>query len=229
MFKSPIAPLPRRYENELMDDLSIQDNRIDDALDELHIINKFLGGASTTRKALKAFFKTKQTLSILDVGAGGADLFRNDNYRTTVTAVDINHRACQYIAANDISVVCGNAMMLPFKDKSFDLVHVSLFLHHFTENEIRHMLKSFGRIAKRGIVINDLRRSRFAYWGIKFLTLIFSRSILVKHDGPLSVLRGFSGKEIMSLLKETECPFELRRTWAFRWLAVIHLPDTGER
>lgn len=216
--------LARRYDPEIMDDFSITDERIDQALAELKIINSFLGGASTTRKGLRLSEHTGRNgklISILDVGAGGADVFHGDGH--AITVLDKNPRSCAYLRQHtDFSVVCGDAMTLPFKEKSFDSVHVSLFLHHFNESEIVSLLTAFRRLSKRSIIINDLRRTRLAYLGISVLTKLFSKSSMVRHDGPLSVLRGFSKHELTGILRRAGfVEFILKRTWAFRWLVVI--------
>jgi 2-polyprenyl-3-methyl-5-hydroxy-6-metoxy-1,4-benzoquinol methylase len=218
--------LNRRYDVEIMDDFSIQDKRIDDALDELKIINTFLGGKRTTRKAFALIRKKKNLFSpftVLDVGAGGADVF--DNEKNTITALDKNHRSCFYLQQHThISVVCGDAMMLPFKEKSFDIVHASLFLHHFTEQDVVLLLQSFQKISNHAVIVNDLRRSIWAYLGIIFVTKLFSRSAMVKHDGPLSVLRGFTKSEMLTIFRHAGIQrFVLKRTWAFRWLAIIYV------
>ena len=57
-----------------MDDFSIQDERIDEALSELKIINKYLGGISTTKSALSYFIQSQNDeLKILDIGSGSSD------------------------------------------------------------------------------------------------------------------------------------------------------------
>lgn len=219
--------LKRRYDPEIMDDVSIQDERMDDALRELRHVNTFLGGRAATQAGLLILRNTlnlHHELSLLDIGAGGADVF-DDLARLNVTACDRNPRVCEYLRSRvPYSVVCGDARRLAFEERSFDVVHTSLFLHHLDETEIRQVLTSCLRIARHGIIINDLRRSVFAYAGIRALTMLFSKSAMVKHDAPLSVLRGFSRKELKSLL--TECgvtKYSLRRKWAFRWLVVIRL------
>ena len=220
--------LKRRYDAELMDDFSIQDERIDEALRELKFINIFLGGKATTAEGFRILRKREdvfRTWKVLDVGAGGADVFDSSTENLTIVALDRNPRTCAYIEKKSAStVVCGDARQLPFEPKSFDVVHASLFLHHFTEKEIVNLLRSFVEVSKRGIIINDLRRSILALAGIKILTMLFSKSKFVKNDGPLSVLRGFSKKDLQSILNQ--CDFKryvLKRTWAFRWLVVIDL------
>ncbi len=220
--------LRRRHDPEIMDDFSIQDMRIDDALLELKIVNRFLGGKATTRKGFSILRSKKgldHSLSVLDAGSGGADVFETEKDRYSIIALDKNPRTCSYLHDHSpYQVVCGDAMDIPFKPRSFDVVHVSLFLHHFTEKEIVALLLSFSKTARHGIIVNDLQRSILAFIGIKILTALFSRSAMVKNDGPLSVLRGFTKKELLTLLKECGFTrFTITWKWAFRWLIVIEL------
>ncbi len=220
--------MQRKNDPEIMDDFSIRDDRIDQALRELKTINILLGGRGTTRKGFRLLTKKKSLsgrLTVLDAGAGGADVFGDGDEPYTVTALDRNPRACSFLLEHtQHSVVCGDAMEIPFKEKSFDIVHVSLFLHHFREEEIVHLMQSFMRVARRGIIINDLRRSALALFGIKILTILFSRSGMVQHDAPLSVQRGFTRSELLHILALCSIKqFTIQRTWAFRWLVVVEL------
>jgi len=99
-----------------------------------------------------------------------------------------------------------------------------LFLHHFDNESLKNILRNFFEVAKQGIVINDLRRSLLAFLGIKILTLIFSRSELVKSDAPTSVRKGFVKSELTDLLEEMHFSnYEIGRKWAFRWLITAYL------
>ena len=218
--------LKRSYDPEIMDDFSIQDERVDSALEELRLVNTFLGGRSATQKGLRLIrdeLGPHHPMSVLDVGTGGADVFDDSARPLDITVLDRNPRVCRYLSRSGrYSVICGDALHLSFRERSFDVVHASLFLHHFREEEIRQMLSSCLRISRRGIIINDLRRSVFAYAGIKVLTALFSKSDMVKHDGPLSVRRGFSRNELQALLADCGVTrYSLQRRWAFRWLIVI--------
>ena len=54
------------------------------------------------------------------------------------------------------------------------------------------------------------------------LTRLFSRSYLVKHDAPLSVLRGFKKKELEELLNKAGIlNYTIHWKWAFRWLVIV--------
>jgi len=222
--------LSRSYEQELMDDFSIEDQRIDRALQELAVINKWLGGHATSLKGVALISQNsdfKNSPTFLDVGSGGSDLVSALSFefpQAQITALDINKRACEYARQlfPHLQVVHGSVFQLPFPDKSFDIVHVSLFLHHFTEEELHRIIPALLALARHGVIINDLRRSVFAFVGISILTRLFSRSEMVRNDGPLSVRRGFSRKEISricALVPETN--ITIQRRWAFRWLVVI--------
>jgi hypothetical protein len=74
----------------------------------------------------------------------------------------------------------------------------------------------------KGFFINDLQRHPFAYHSIKILTKIFSRSYLVKNDGPISVLRGFRKNEWMQLIEKAGITkYSIYWRWAFRYLVVV--------
>jgi hypothetical protein len=106
--------------------------------------------------------------------------------------------------------------------EQFDIITATLFLHHFKEEELIQLLKTWKQQARLGIVINDLHRHPFAYYSIKALTSLFSRSAMVKFDAPLSVLRGFTRDEWLFLLKNAGISkYTLRWRWAFRWQIII--------
>ncbi len=208
-----------------MDDFSIQDERIDRALEELNIINKYLGGISTTKSALHYFIQSKkEELKVIDIGSGSSDnlLAAKSKYpNLQILSIDKNLRALSS-SKNQTKKLNSDAFKLPFKNNSCDIVHAALFLHHFSEEQIQILLKEFLRIAKKGIIINDLQRSYLALSGIKILTIFFSKSEMVKNDAPLSVKRGFIKQEILKLLSDVSVTnFVIKKRWAFRWMVVI--------
>ncbi|MCU7523347.1 MAG: methyltransferase domain-containing protein [Ignavibacteria bacterium] len=219
--------LKRSYAKEIIDDLSITDERLDLALHELQVINFFLGGNSVSRAGLSAINRActfKNTPLILDIGSGGSDLFfkmKIKGRNVEPISADMNIRACRYtkLLHPEAKVVCCDAQRLPFKVSTIDIIHASLFFHHFKEEDMAAVLRQCSLIARHGIIINDLRRSVFALIGIKILTQLFSKSRMVKNDGPLSVRRGFIKSELMAILSGIkQCRFHIRRKWAFRWL-----------
>jgi len=220
--------LKRSYEKEIMDDFSINDDRIDDALNELKLVNKFLGGINTSKAGFRFLLNHKKSdpVKVLDIGSGASDIFEALHKRfpnLNLYSLDRNERTCEFIKAEKISVpIYGDAQNPPIKKESVSVVHASLFLHHFTEDEIKDLIKSSLSIAKYGMIINDLRRSVWALMGIKLLTTLCSKSSMVKNDAPLSVKRGFIKSELIDMLKSLNIiNYKIKRKWAFRWLVVI--------
>jgi hypothetical protein len=211
-----------------MDDFSITDFRIDIALNELKLVNRFLGGVSTSKTGFEMLFYNSnyETIKVLDIGSGSSDIFQrliSKIPNLKIFSIDRNYRVCEIIKnENTAHPIFGDAIAPPVNEKSISVVHASLFLHHFNEDEIKKIIKSSLAIAEKGMVINDLRRSVWALIGIKILIYFFSKSTMVKNDAPLSVKRGFNKLELINLLEELKITnYKIKRKWAFRWLIVI--------
>lgn len=207
-------------------------------LDELERVNRLLGGISSVGKPMRRMIeeisrKREGPVRVLDVGCGSADIPRSllkwasrKKIDLQVIAVDFNGRICRVAVERkdrpELSIAQADVRRLPFAPKSFDLVTCSAFLHHFSESEIVALLKSFQELAMVGVLWSDLRRSASALLGILLLTRLFSRSEAIRHDGPLSVRKGFRNSEVRSLLREAGIlEFTLRCKWAFRFVALI--------
>jgi ubiquinone/menaquinone biosynthesis C-methylase UbiE len=224
--------LKRSFQRELMDDFYIEDKRIDEALNELKIINKFLGGINLTKHGLnrisKKYPSLEKPIKILDVGGGASDNLTSIKKQDhKIFSADMNKRINSYLkhSSKNVEIICADAFNLPFNGKAFDIVHLSLFLHHYNEVDIKTILEKCISLAKYGIIINDLRRSIFALAGIKLLTTFFSKSEFVKNDAPLSVKKSFAKNELVTILNELNLNYHIQRGWAFRWLVIIYIND----
>jgi ubiquinone/menaquinone biosynthesis C-methylase UbiE len=118
----------------------------------------------------------------------------------------------------EISVVRGDGLALPFRDRAVDLTHAALLFHHFVDRDVVWGGRELRRVARRGALVNDLHRHWFAWGAIRALTWLFARSPLIRHDAPLSVRRGFRRVEIERLLREAGWRPEIRWRWAFRYI-----------
>ena len=132
----------------------------------------------------------------------------------------------QYAETNlhntDIRFICDDYRNVFQHVKDVDIIHACLFCHHLTEVQLVDLIK-FARQNHAVLVINDLERNPLAYYSIKILTQLFSKSYLVKNDAPLSVLRGFKKKEWLSILKKAGAEkFTVINKWAFRHEVIIY-------
>lgn len=212
-----------------MDGAGAAGEDLEQALVELRWINRFMGGKRAT---LKAFGQLglKGKVEVLDVGTGAADIpvalvkwARALGVQIRVVAVDFNPAICAWAARHtaafpEIEVRQGDAFALPYAPGSFDYVHSALFLHHFPQPAAARLLQLLFGLCRRGLVINDLHRHPLSFYPVKWGTALLSRSRMVQHDGPLSVLRGFVRGELAELARQSGVPLSLQWRWAFRWV-----------
>lgn len=231
----------RTNEDELMDDFSITDTRLTSALEQLRLVNRWLGGYSTTMTAIAPFLRSRvgQTTRILDLGTGIADFpeyivrwaeAQSPVLDVKIVAVDANPVTVDYARAalkqrlpeavsTKIQVEVADALALPYADDSFDIAMGAMFLHHFAEENAIAIVQAMQRVSRHGIVINDLHRHPLAYYGIYALTHLLPASPMMQNDGPLSVLRGFQKAELAAIAQSAELQnVSLRGYFPFRWL-----------
>ena len=207
----------RRFDPEWMDRTDNTPEELDGALDDIHAVNRFLGGSKTLVEAVRPFLLAQnvgEPLSVLDVGTGGADLpldlvaeARRLGRRIRIVAIDRDQVTLDYARrktaeAPEIEVQAADAFHLPFAPGSFDLVTASMFLHHFTHDEAVRLLSSLRRIARRAVLINDLERHLVPWAFIAVVARVTRRHPMFVNDAPLSVLRGFTPAELLAAARE---------------------------
>lgn len=219
----------RTQGTEYMDEAGAAGADLERALVELRWINRFLGGTGAT---LNAFGQLglKGKVRVLDVGTGAGDIpvalvkwGRSIGVEMRVVVVDFNPAICTWARRQtapfpEIEVLRADAFALPFALGSFDYVHSALFLHHFPQPTAARLLGLLFGLCRRGLIINDLHRHPLSFYPVKWGSVLWSRSRMVQHDGPLSVLRGFVRGELAELARQSGVPLSLQWRWAFRWV-----------
>jgi 2-polyprenyl-3-methyl-5-hydroxy-6-metoxy-1,4-benzoquinol methylase len=214
----------RSFELELLDNEDI--NKLDLYLNlkELDFINRFLGGHQTILKGIKSFFKTSDSFSILEIGSGGGDNLRaiqNHFQKADLHGLDLKQDCIDFANKHSKNILFFQS---DYRDcqQEYDLIFNSLFCHHFNDKQLVEVFKWMNLHSKKGFILGDLHRHWLAYFSIKFLTSIFSKSYLVKNDAPLSVKRGFKKAELVFLLNQAGIfEFEIKWIWAFRYLIIV--------
>jgi 2-polyprenyl-3-methyl-5-hydroxy-6-metoxy-1,4-benzoquinol methylase len=230
----------RSYKKELMDDLTLSSAELGQNLEELRVVNRYLGGNLVLKVALnrlkkQGFFKENKIYRIADIGSVGGDnliviaeWFQKNNLQVALTGIDAN--AFMIGFASDfcrkypnIQFAQYNIFDTAISQLSFDLTTCSLFCHHFTDEELLLIFKNIKSITQGAFIINDLHRHPIAYGGIWFLTRLLNGSYLIKNDAPLSVLRAFRRKEIQTLTEKVFPKVTVNWIWAFRWMVICRL------
>jgi ubiquinone/menaquinone biosynthesis C-methylase UbiE len=206
----------RANESELMDDLTRPDSEFDQAYKELAVINRRLGGI----RAIERFLPAGENLRILDVAAGGCDIGEAlaEHRRCTVVSLDLNPRGLRYCRRS--APVVADALTLPFASNAFDVVTCSLSFHHLTDDQCVRVLREMWRTARNLVLVNDLHRHPIAHASIVVLSRLFSKSVMVRHDGPASVRRAFSPRDLQAIANGAGVPARVYRSFPYRLVLV---------
>jgi 2-polyprenyl-3-methyl-5-hydroxy-6-metoxy-1,4-benzoquinol methylase len=218
---------------ELLDQPGIPSEDIERNMQELSIINQKLGGHFITWQGFIKLAQELKVTHVCEIGCGGGDNLKAIEEKgrrqfpgLKFTGIDLN-ADCIRIAErtewkSPARFIVNDYRKILFDAKP-DIIFCALFCHHFKENEIIQMFRWMKENSRSGFFVNDLHRHPLAYFSIRWLTSIFSRSYLVKHDAPLSVLRGFKKKELVKLLHDAGIiNFTMQWKWAFRWLVIVY-------
>jgi 2-polyprenyl-3-methyl-5-hydroxy-6-metoxy-1,4-benzoquinol methylase len=226
----------RSYEKEYLDSDYISSADLFQTLKELHVINKYLGGYKATLNGMDDILKTKKPVkNILDIGFGGGDFIKLISdyakkqkqsmffYGVDLKSDCINYAESNLSSINNKKLICDDYRNIsPALLEEIDVIHCSLFLHHLTDEEIISLFK-FGKTNNCILLANDLHRNWFAYYSIKFLTAVFSKSWLVKNDACLSVKRAFKKGELELLLQRSGYKkYHVNWSWAFRYTIIAY-------
>lgn len=187
----------RIIEPELMDHVPPEQAR--PTLSDLVRINRRFGGHSVIRKTLAQVAGDNAAFTLLDVGAASGDtagLIRDLYPRASVTNLDQNFINLE--AAPPPKVIA-DAFALPFSSETFDYVLSSLFLHHFSDEQVVALLRSFYRIARRAVLICDLERHAVPYYFLPLTRGLFGWKGMTVSDGRISIRAGFRLRELLEL------------------------------
>lgn len=230
-----ISTKKRTDKEELMDDFSIGGDLLRDTLDKLENINRWLGGNAMTVKSLKKVLKNhpkEQELTIADIGCGHGDILRDvakfgrkNGYKMKLIGIDANSTAIAYAKKlstefSELSFITEDIFSKEFKERTFDVVLATLFLHHFKEDPLVSFLENTLKQTKIAIVVNDLHRHTLAYYLFMLLS-IFIKNKMIIEDGLTSVLRGFKRKDLVKISQRIQVKSQISWKWAFRFQWII--------
>ncbi len=229
----------RSFGDEMMDDFSITDERLQRALQEIRAVNVLLGGHSTTMSVLLPFLRRRpkeESVRILDVGTGTADIperivrwAARVGRRVEVVATDKNAATLRYADAQldrrlqarlrpVLRTETADALDLPYDEDSFDVAMSAMFMHHLTDEQAVQHLRELKRVARHGIIVNDLHRHPLAFYGVKLFSRVIGALEMFRHDSALSVLKSFTRRELETLASHAGLG-EAKIAWhpLFRW------------
>ncbi len=155
----------------------------------------------TLRRLLAGLVSPGESFSFLDVAAASGDMgdcVRRWHPRAAVTSLD---RLASHLTNCQGARVVGDAYRLPFRKGSFDIVFCSLFLHHFTDEQVINLLAGFGEAARTAVVVVDLERNPVAYYFVPWTRWVFGWDAVTVNDAPISVEAAFRPGELEALAR----------------------------
>ncbi|MEO5740301.1 MAG: methyltransferase domain-containing protein [Vicinamibacterales bacterium] len=199
----------RHIQPEILDGLSPDDPRAIQSRRDLQKINAFMGHTGVVLRALRAAPAPPRL--VVDIGTGDGTLLLK-------VARRLDSHAGMRALLVDRRPIVSAATLKGFKDAGWDVeIHESdvfewlcrpraetadatvanLFLHHFREGELAHLLNLTAQHTKRFISLEP-QRSRTALAGASLLPLIGCNDVTV-HDADVSVRAGFRDRELSAL------------------------------
>lgn len=208
----------------------------------MEMVNRRLGGTRAVRRFLAAESarrKDDAPLRILDIGSGSCDIplaisrwGRTHNIPLQFTCVEMADHAISIARAkldqvNDPAVHLLQENIFAHQPaEPYDYAIASMCFHHFKNNMIIALLRKLRGIVLGGVLINDLRRSRLAYFGAGLLLL--GAPFGLRHDALLSIRRGFQVKELYALLRQLDAvTVSVKPAWCFRISATVRYTQGG--
>ncbi len=227
----------RSQQAEVMDDFSLEGEELRETLDQIAGINRWLGGNAVTLDGLAQVMQSlpaQQTITVLDIGCGNGDMCRavaewgrKHQRSLRVRGVDANaftiaHAGELSKTYPEISYEVIDVFSPEFAEETYDLVLATLTLHHFSDTEILYLLNLFNAQARVGVIINDLQRSKLAYYLFQLVCRVFRLKEMTREDGLLSILRGFKKHELQTFSRQVSfASVRIRWKWAFRYQWIL--------
>jgi hypothetical protein len=142
-------------------------------------------------------------------------------YRNALV-VSLDHRISHLSPAAAPRVVA-EADALPFRDRSFDFLLCSLFLHHYSDECAVALVRELLRFPRQALILLDLDRRSIAHSFLPFTRWLFGWNELTIHDGCASVAAGFKASELQligEMAGASKVVVRNHRPW-FRISAVV--------
>ena len=147
---------------------------------------------------------------IVDVGAGTGDILdavcamlRQTGRRPRPVAVDTAIALAPAVRLRGSYFICGSIFALPLPTACADLVIAAQVVHHFPPEVLPLVFAELNRVARQSVLVSDLRRSWLAAAGLWLTSFPLGFHPVSRHDGVVSVLRGFTEQELRDVVQSS--------------------------
>jgi SAM-dependent methyltransferase len=230
----------RSTEAEAMDDPQLAEKALREVLQDITRVNRLLNGNRITIEAIALLVaeNPQQLYTIVDVGCGDGSMlrevalfFRKRKLRARLIGIDLSEQGIALAreashAFPEMEFLKKDILTIGPGELSCDILLCTLTMHHFRDGQISVFMDRFVQLSRLGVVVNDLKRSRTAYYLFKGFGLIFIKTKIGRSDGLISIKRGFRKEELVAFSKQLpQVAHTIRPKWAFRYLWLIRTKD----
>jgi len=203
---------------ELLDDPRSDPVLVGRELRDIARLNALFGGTRAVVLELEPFLERgkretgngkRQTWTLLDVGTGLGDIPRaaaaaawRHGITLRLVGIELNRTAARLARAGGLATVVADGNALPLGPRSVDVVVASQVLHHLPRPVAVRWIATLDRIARRAVVLADLRRSRVAMAGVWAASVGLAMSGVTRHDAVVSLKRGYTKTEFDEMLRQ---------------------------
>lgn len=215
----------RRARTEILDGAGLDPRLVRRSMSDVARSNALFGGASALLAELEPALRAlPRRATLLDIGTGLGDIparamrhARDHGIELRTFGVDVAHELARASSRKLSGAVCADALHLPVADRSVDVVTCSQVLHHFFGDSATSLLREMNRVARTRVVVSDLRRSYTAAGGLWVASFPLLFHPISRHDGVVSVMRGFTPGELRSLVANAVgADTKVNKRFAFR-------------
>src|SRR5256884_7275979 len=120
--------------------------------------------------------------------------------------VEVTRAAARLAGSGGVAGVIADANAPPLAPKSVDVVTVSQVLHHLSRAAAVRCIRACDLLARRLVVLADLRRSRVAMAGVWAACIGLGMDRVTRHDAVLSLRRGYTRGELHPMPQAAGAP-----------------------
>ena len=214
----------------MLDDPAADPGAVHASLRNIARSNRWFGGSAAVRFGLTRALRTVppgSRLTLLDIGTGFGDLpgvavrwGASRGLTIVPLGLERNRTAAHLARSAGVPTAVGCAGSLPLKAASVDLVLVSQLAHHLAPQSIVQLVSDCNALARRAVVLCDLRRAWFAGVAFEVGAWLLRFDPATRADGVTSVRRGFSPRELAELLRRAGVMTPVYRRPGYRLVAA---------
>ncbi len=196
--------------HEVLDDPSTAPALVARSHTDIARANLLFGGTRAVVEQVRSIAKRlPESPVVVDVGAGTGDVLdavcaalRETGRRPRPFAVDVAESLAPKVRLRGSYFICASIFALPLPTAGADLVIAAQVVHHFSPDQLPAVITELNRIARHAVVISDLRRSWIAAAGLWLTSFPLGFHPVSRHDGVVSVLRGFIPDELRVIVQQ---------------------------